>query len=172
VEVLESKDTYIVALSDGQRITGIISRKPIRRDDGREFKISTESSRLEVPPTEVITIDQREASFWNQLTGSVDYGFSFGRGNNSTNSSLGASVAFNTTKNSIALSTSSQFDSQKNAKNTNRFTLDSQYGRTITTNWITAGLFSVLKSNQQDLVLRTTDGPGLGRILIQTDKTT
>jgi len=172
VEVLESKDTYIVALSDGQRITGIISGKPIGRDDGQEFKISTENSRLEVPPTEVITIDQREASLWNQLTGSVDYGFSCASGNNSTNSSLGASVAFNTTKNSITLSTSSQFDSQKNAKNTKRFTLDSQYGRTITTNWIAAGLFSVLKSNQQDLELRTTYGAGLGRRLIQTDKTT
>jgi hypothetical protein len=68
VEVLESKDTYIVTLSDGQRITGIISRKAIGRDDGQEFKISAGNSRLQVPSPEVITIDQREASFWNQLT--------------------------------------------------------------------------------------------------------
>ena len=169
---LESKDTYIVTLSDGRRVTGTVSRKMIQAEDKQEFEISSADSIVEIAPPDVITINQREASFWNQLTGSIDYGFGFTSGNNSTNSSLGANVAFNTTKNSIALATSSQFDSQKNAKNTNRFTFDSQYGRTITTNWIAAGLFSMLKSNQQDLELRSTYGGGLGRRLIQTDKTT
>src|SRR5579863_5505164 len=171
VDVLESKDTYIVTLSDGRRITGKISRKMIQAAAEREFQISAADSSLEISPSDVITIDQREASFWNQLTGSINYGFGFSSGNNNTNSSLGADVAFNTAKNSIALATSSQFDSQKNAKNTNRFTFDSQYGRTITTNWIAAGLFSMLKSNQQDLELRSTYGGGLGRRLVQTDRT-
>jgi putative salt-induced outer membrane protein YdiY len=119
----------------------------------------------------VITIDQREASFWNQLKGSIDYGFGFASDNNSTNSSLGAEVAFHTTNNSIGLATSSQFDSQANAKNTNRFTFDSQYGRSISTNWLVVGLFSMLKSNQQDLALRTTYGGGFARRLVQTDST-
>ena len=170
VGALESRDTYIVALSDGRRITGTISRKMVQSDD-KQFQISAAGSSFEIPPSEVITIDQREASFWNQLTGSINYGFGFTSGNNSTNSSLGADVAFNTAKNSIGLATSSQFDSQKNAKNTNRFTFDSQYGRTITTNWIAAGLFTMLKSNQQDLELRSTYGGGLGRRLVQTDRT-
>jgi putative salt-induced outer membrane protein YdiY len=169
---LESKDTYIVTLSDGRRITGTISRKMIQADDKQEFKISAADSSLEIASPEVITIENREASFWNQLTGSIDYGFGFSSGNNTTNSSLGATVAFNTAKNTIALATSSQFDSQANAKNTSRFTFDSQYGREITTNWIAFGLFSMLKSNQQDLNLRTTYGAGFGRRLVQTDRTT
>ena len=107
----------------------------------------------------------------NQLTGSIDYGFGFASGNNSTNSTLGATVAFNTANNSISFATSSQFDSQANAKNTNRFTFDSQYGRAISTNWIAAGLFGMLKSNQQDLNLRTSYGGGLGRRLVQTERT-
>jgi len=172
VEILESKDTYIIALSDGRRITGTISQKMIQGDDKQEFTISAADFILEIPSPEVITIDQLEASFWNQLTGSIDYGFGFTSGNNTTNSSLGANVAFNTSKNSIALATSSQFDSQANAKNTSRFTFDAQYGRSITTNWIAAGLFSMLKSNQQDLELRSTYGAGFGRRLVQTDRTT
>jgi len=139
VEILESKDTYIIALSDGRRITGTISQKMIQGDYKQEFTISAADFILEIPSPEVITIDQLEASFWNQLTGSIDYGFGFTSGNNTTNSSLGANVAFNTSKNSIALATSSQFDSQANAKNTSRFTFDAQYGRSITTNWIAAG---------------------------------
>ena len=171
VEVLESKDNFIVALSDGQRITGVIKRAKGEADNKQEFTISTADSTLEVSPPSVIKIDQREASFWNQLTGSIDYGFSFASGNNSANSSLGGQVAFDTAKNSVSVSTTSQFDAQKNAENTNRFTFDSQYGRSITTNWVAAGLFSLLKSNQQDLKLRSTYGAGLGRRLIQTDKT-
>jgi hypothetical protein len=154
VAVLESKDTYIVALSDGQRITGLIKRARADGGNKQEFTVSSSNSALEVSPEDVITIDQREASFWNQLKGSIDYGFGFASDNNSTNSSLGAEVAFHTTNNSMGLATSSQFDSQANAKNTNRFTFDSQYGRSITTNWLAVGLFSMLKSNQQDLALR------------------
>jgi putative salt-induced outer membrane protein YdiY len=172
VTVLESKDTFIIALSDGQRITGLIKRTQIDSENGQEFTVSSRDSAREVLAQDVITIDQREASFWNQLTGSVDYGFGFASDNSSTNSSLGANVAFHTTNNSISLATSSQFDSQANAKNTNRFTFDSQYGRNITTHWIAIGLFSMLKSNHQDLALRTTYGGGFARRLVQTDRTT
>jgi putative salt-induced outer membrane protein YdiY len=111
-------------------------------------------------------------SFWNQLTGSIDYGFSFTGGNSNTlNSSLGADVAFKTEKNSIRLATSSQLDSQVNAQNTSRFTFDTQYGRALTRKWVAAGLLSLLKSDQQDLNLRSTYGGGFGRRLVQTDGT-
>lgn len=170
VEALESKDEFIVALIDGQRITGAIKRT---RDDSKDmqFTIATPGSVIEVSPPSVIRIDPQETSFWNQLTGSIDYGFSFASGSNSANSSLSGQVAFATAKNSVNVGASSQFDTQKNAENTNRFTFDSQYGRSITTNWVAAGLFSLLKSNQQELQLRSTYGAGLGRRLIQTDKT-
>jgi putative salt-induced outer membrane protein YdiY len=171
VEVLQSKDTYIVALTDGRRLTGTIRKKAAPVDRGTEFQIVAAESAIEVPLPQVITIEQREVSFWDQLTGSINYGFSFASGNNSLNSSLGADVAFSTAKNSVQLATSSQFDSQSHAKNTNRFTFDSQYARSLTPRWIAAGLFSLLTSNQQDLNLRSTYGGGFGRRLVQTDRT-
>jgi putative salt-induced outer membrane protein YdiY len=87
------------------------------------------------------------------------------------NRSLGADVAFRTSKNSVQLIISSQFASQTNAQNTNRFTFDSQYARKLTNKWIAGGLFSLLKSNQQDLELRSTYGGSFGRKVKQTDKT-
>jgi putative salt-induced outer membrane protein YdiY len=41
----------------------------------------------------------------------------------------------------------------------------------LTGKWVAAGVFSLLKSNQQDLDLRSTYGGAFGRRLIQTDKT-
>jgi putative salt-induced outer membrane protein YdiY len=171
VERLESKDTYIVGLTSGARVTGSIGRVATASDAGGNFQILAANSTIELKPAEVITIQQREISFWNQLTGSVNYGFSFSNGNSSTNSSLGANVAYLTAKNSVQLNTTSQFDSQSKGKNTNRFTFDSQYERMLVGKWIAAGLFSLLKSNQQDLDLRSTYGGGFGRRLIQTDRT-
>jgi len=171
VEALQSQDTFIVALSDGERVTGFIGREGTPDDGQKAFKIIVTGVAVEVRPSEVITIRQREGIFWNQLTGSINYGFGFAGGSNTTNSSLGADVAFRTTKNVVQLATSSQFDSQTNAKNNSRFTFDSEYGRMLTNKWIAAGLFSLLKSNQQDLQLRSTYGGGFGRKLKQTDKT-
>jgi putative salt-induced outer membrane protein YdiY len=170
VEVLQSKDTFIVALSDGRRLTGTI--RQASTSNGEDFQVLKGNVTIQVPPPDVITIEQREASSWNQLTGSISYGIGFDSGNNSTNSSLAADVAFNTAKNSVRAATSSVFDSQSNAKNTNRFTFDSLYGRSLTPKWVAAGLFSLLKSNQQDLNLRSTYGAGIGRKLVQTDRTT
>lgn len=171
VKVLESKDTFIVSLSDGTRATGLIGEAITSGETSKDFKIVAEGETVQVSPSEVVTIGQREESFWNQLTGSISYGFDFASGNNSTNSSLAADVAFRTAKNSVQLAGSSQFDSQSNAKNTNRLTFDSQYARMLTNHWLAAGLFSLLKSNQQDLNLRSTYGGGIGRKLVQTDRT-
>jgi len=171
VRTVRSKDTFIVSLSDGQRVTGYINKEITSAEGGKDVKIIAEGTTVEVSPFEVIAVGQRESSFWNQLTGSVNYGFGFSSGNKQTNSSLAADVAFRTTKNSVQLATSSQFDSQTNAKNTNRITFDSQYARMLTNHWLAAGLFSLLKSNQQDLQLRSTYGAGIGRKLMQTDRT-
>jgi putative salt-induced outer membrane protein YdiY len=171
VERLDSKDTYIVGLSSGTRVTGNIGRVTAASDSGGEFQIVGPNSTIQIKPTEVIAIQQHEVSFWDQLTGSINYGLSFTSGNSSTNSSLGANVAYTAEKNSVQLNTTSQFDTQSTGPNTNRFTFDSRYERMLTGKWIGAGLFSLLKSNQQDLDLRSTYGGGFGRRLIQTDKT-
>jgi putative salt-induced outer membrane protein YdiY len=171
VEQLDSKDTYIVGLTSGARVVGSIGRVAAACDSGGQFQIVAGNSAVEVKPTEVIVIQQHEVSLWDQLTGSINYGLSFSSGNSSTNSSLGASLAYSNEKNAVQLNTTSQFDSQSKGKNTNRFTLDSQYGHTLTGKWIAAGIFSLLKSNQQDLDLRSTYGAGFGRKLIQTDRT-
>ena len=147
VATLQTMDTFIVGLSDGKRVSGFISKEVASGKNSKDSKILAEGIDVDVSPADVITIGQREVSFWNQLNGSISYSFSFASGNKGTSSSLAADVAFHTAKNSIQLATSSQFDSQTNAKNTNRFTFDSQYGRMLTKQWLAAGLFSLLKSN-------------------------
>jgi putative salt-induced outer membrane protein YdiY len=171
VERVESKDNYIVELRNGKRVTGIIERTPSSEASAKNFEIVSGKRIIRVGPSDVTMIQQREKSFWNQLTGSVDYGFSFTSASSAVSSSLGADVAYRTSKNLVQLASTSQFDSQSGSNNANRFTFDSSYGRSLTNKWIAAGLFSLLKSNQQDLNLRSTLGAALVRRLVQTDTT-
>jgi putative salt-induced outer membrane protein YdiY len=170
VKELESKDTYIVTFQNGDRVTGRIARVP-GGAAGEEFQVLAHDGTVRVKSPEVIAIQQREASFWDQLTGSVNYGLSFSSDNSSINSSLGATVAYYTAKNSVYLGTTSQFDSQSKTTNTNRFTFDARYGHQLTEKWLAGGIAALLKSNQQDLDLRSSFGGVAGRRLVQTDRT-
>jgi hypothetical protein len=173
VKELKSKDTYIVTLKNGTRVIGQIAQAGDAA--GEEFQAiaggGTGGGTVRVKPPEVIGIQQREANFWHQLTGSVNYGFSFSADNSSTNSSLGATVAYNAAENSVYLGTTSQFDSQSTTTNTNRFTFDSRYGHQFAERWLAGGIVSLLKSNQQELDLRSSYGGFIGRKLVQTDRT-
>ena len=172
VKRLESKDTYIVTLQSGKRVIGKIAEAAGAA--GEEFQVLADGGTVRVKSQQVIAIRHREVSFWNQLTGSVNYGLSFSSGssgNSSINSSLGASVAYYAAKNSVTLSTTSQFDSQSNATNTNRFTFDSRYGHQITERLFAGGIIALLKSNQQDLDLRASFGGVFGRKLLQSNRT-
>jgi Protein of unknown function, DUF481 len=171
VERVESKDNYIIELENGKRLTGIIRKMATSDDSANDFQIVSGKHVLRLRPSEVTIIQQREESFWDQLTGSVSYGFSFTSASSATNSSLGADVAYRTHKNAIQLATSSQFDSQSGSNDANRFTFDSSYGRALSQKWIGAGLYGLLKSNQQDLNLRSTYGGALVRRLFQSDRT-
>lgn len=171
VERMESKDRFIVSFSNGQRLTGVISKKATTDASGNNFEVLAKGSVLHVRQSDVINIDQREASFWNQLTGSVDYGFSFTSDGANLSSALSADVAYSSSTNEVALATSSQFNSQSEGSSTNRFTFDSIYARTLTPKWSAFGLYGLLKSNQQDLDLRSTYGAGMTRWLFQSSRT-
>lgn len=169
VERVESKDNFIVELKNGERLTGMIEKTVANEASAKDFEIVSGKTITRVGPSDVTLIQQREESFWNQLTGSVNYGFSFTSASSAVSSSLGADVAYRTSKNLVQLASTSQFDSQSGSNNANRFTFDSSYGRSLTNKWIASGLFGLLKSNQQDLNLRSTLGAALVRRLVQTD---
>jgi len=171
VDRIESKDKFIMSLNSGERVTGEIHQ------DGREtkpearFQISNEDQSRKLNPAEVISIQPNETTFWRQLTGSIDYGLSFASANSAVNSSLSSQVGYTSDKHYVQLATSSQFSAQSGANDTNRYTLDLQYIRTIAPRWGAAGIFSALKSNEQDLDLRTVYGGGIARRLLQSDRT-
>jgi putative salt-induced outer membrane protein YdiY len=171
VDKLESKDSFFVALQNGKRYTGHIEKTSGNEPTAQGVQLDAEGGKLRVAQSEVISIQQSEGSFWSQLNGSIDYGLSYASGHDALTSSLGANVKYQRAKDFVLLATSSQFSTQSNGPSTNRFTIDGQYFRYLSQQWFYGGLLDLLKSDQQDLNLRTTIGAAFGRTVIRTDRT-
>jgi hypothetical protein len=171
VDRLDSKGSFFVALQNGKRYTGQIAKASGKEPTPQTVQLDTEGSELKVAQADVISIQQSEGSFWSQLSGSIDYGLSYASGHDALASSLGANVKYQRTKDYVALATSSQFSTQSNGPSTNRFTFNGQYFRSLSPQWFYGGLLDLLKSDQQDLNLRTTVGGALGRTVARTDRT-
>jgi putative salt-induced outer membrane protein YdiY len=171
VDRLESKDSFFVSLQNGKRFIGQISKISGKESTTETVRLDTEDGALKFAQAEVISIQQSEGNFWSQLNGSIDYGLSYSSGNSSLSSSLGADVNYQRAKSYVELATSSQFSRQSNGPSTNRFTFDGQYFRFLSPQWFYGGLLDLLKSDQQELNLRTTFGGALGRTVIRTDRT-
>src|SRR5580704_18510720 len=56
VKTLESKDTFIISLTNGTRVTGLIGKEVASAEDGKDVKIVAEESATEVTTSEVIAI--------------------------------------------------------------------------------------------------------------------
>jgi len=171
VDKLQSKDQFFIGLQNGKRYTGGIEKLGGTESQPAVVRLDTEGRAIEIKQTDVISIQQSEGSFWSQLNGSIDYGLSYSSGNSALNSSLGAGVEYQRTKTYVSLATSSQFSTQSSGRSTNRYTLDGQYFRSLSPQWFYGGLLDLLKSDQQDLNLRTTIGAAFGRTVKRTDRT-
>jgi hypothetical protein len=172
VERLETKDTFSVVLTNGAIHTGVIGRDSRSQDLERDFFISDPRAAVRVARQQVVSITPVESSAWRQLTGSVDYGYSFTGGNNSTTqSSLAGALGYRAERWSVNVTGSSVFNGQSEGTTTGRNNLRVLYAKNLTARWYAGALGELLNSQQQDLTLRATAGGGLGRVLVRTDRT-
>lgn len=171
VDRLESKDLYNISLTDGRIYTGAIEKTEHPGAEPSEFSILLAEAAIPVPRKQVVSVSPVENGFWKQLTGSIDYGFSYTGGSQATQSSLSAEVAYRAEKWQAEANGSSVFNAQSGSANSGRNTLDLFYAKNLTERWFAGAVVDLLNSQQQDLTLRTLSGLGIGRMLVRTDRT-
>jgi hypothetical protein len=172
VERLESKDQFTVYLTGGQLHLGLIAKNSqAEQDDAPTFSIHTSDQDVQVRRRQVVSVRPVENSVLNQLTGSVDYGYSFTGGNNSTTQSqLAAAVAYRVGKWWMEVDGSSVLNTQSEGSSTGRNTFNLFYARRLADRWYGAILTELLNSRQQDLTLRSTTGAALGRVVLRSER--
>jgi hypothetical protein len=94
VEELESKDTFSVVLSNGTRETGMIHRSPEANDTNEGFSVQSAGISTTARNYDVVVITPVQDTFLHQLTGSINYGFDFTGGSNSTQSTFSGNAMY------------------------------------------------------------------------------
>lgn len=167
---IDSSNSFVIVLSSGKRLVGSISKGPPKSSEHVELTIVSPQAKQRVRRDEVIELESTEDRFWQRVAGGVDYGFSYTSGNSDLSSSLGARVKYSTHLNSVIVSATSLLNSQTEIPTQLRLAINSDYRRELNESWFVQGLFSYLKSDEQELNFRKTYGGGIGRHLIQKPK--
>jgi putative salt-induced outer membrane protein YdiY len=168
VKSIESTATYRIVLNNGHRLLGKIEKNVADELHGTDILIHEATEQVRIAAPDVASLDTIKPTFWRQLQGSIDLGYSFTSGNGQSALNASTSAAYKTPAYEIATAFDSTFSGQSGSSDTNRQDLQAAYSKFLNRNSFVAGLSDFLHSSQQDLQLRTTLGGGYGRYLKRT----
>jgi Protein of unknown function, DUF481 len=168
VQSVQSSATYQIVLKNGRRLLGKIEKVSAESANGEDFLIHEATEEVQVPSPSIVNIDSRKPTFWRQLQGSIDFGYSFTSGNKQSTLNADSSATYKATGWEASTSFDSTFNGQSGASKTNREDLQGVFAKYLNRNSFLAGLSDFLHSSQQDLNLRTTLGGAYGRYLLRT----
>jgi hypothetical protein len=163
---LESAFLFQIELESGARYLGRFDLPP------ELGKIAVEQAQAQemVDIARVVTMIPMEASFWSRLKGSVDAGYDFTQATSATTWSASADLNYRTPRIETDLAFDSSIKQQEGAESINRQNLRAQVSRFFEDRWFAAVIGQGEKSATQGLDLRALVGGGVGRKLVQTNR--
>ena len=168
VQSVESTATYQIVLNNGQRLEGSIEKALREKGTTEDFLVREATEEVEVASTAIASIDIKKPTFWRQLKGDIDVGYSFTSGNGQSALNADTNATYQTTGWKLATSFDATFSGQSGASQTNREDVQATASKFLDRNSFVAALSDFLHSSQQDLNLRTTLGGGYGHYLKRT----
>src|SRR5271169_801547 len=168
VHSVQSTATYRIVLNNGTRLEGKIEKVAGEQAKDHDFLIQEATEEVQIASDTVVSIDTKKPTFWRQLQGSIDLGYSFSSGNSQTATNVNTNAAYRTAGWEAATAYDSTFGGQAGASKTNRQDLQTTFAKFLNRNSYLVALSDFLHSSQQDLTLRTTLGGGYGRYLKRT----
>src|SRR5262249_25130166 len=138
---------------------------------GKDFLIEGSSSSTHVGATQVAEISTQKETFWRQLKGSIDAGYSYTSGNSQKTINNDATATYATPDWLASASISTSVSGQADAAKTNRIDGTLTGERFLSHNSYLGFYNDYLHSSQQELDLRTTVGGGYGRYWKRTNTT-
>ncbi len=165
---------FIITLASGEkigesseRVTGKISTYS---EDKTKVKIITFDSR-EIITTlaNVVNIKPLDTGFWDQLSASIDLGYTFTKANNVRQFTLRSNLGYITEHWNADFSLDAVKNSQDSVEATSRTDVNFGYSYFIGKNWFLNISASFLQNDEQKLKLRSNPKLGIGNYVIQTN---
>jgi putative salt-induced outer membrane protein YdiY len=168
VQSVQSTATYRIVLNNGQRIEGKIEKAAGENEGLGDFLIREATEEVYVPSAVITSIDTKKPTFWRELQGSIDFGYSFASGNSQSTLNADSSAAYKTPGWEVATAFDSTFGGQSGGSKTNREDLQTTFNKFLNRNSFVGVFSDFLHSSQQNLNLRATLGGGYGRYFKRT----
>jgi len=173
VDHIESKQLFLVKTQDGTVYTGALSTPETLGQRPMQIEISDVPERkVTLERQKVVEMTQTARGFWQRLNGKIGTGFTYSKGNDSTQYNLNSEVTYPAERWSAAVSYSSNLTSNTGSSTAkrNEVTLSAQHLMRWN-NWTYTGVADFLQSSVQGIRLQSTFGGGIGRIIKNTGGT-
>jgi putative salt-induced outer membrane protein YdiY len=168
VQSVQSTATYRIVLNNGKRVEGKIEKGPSDKGKPEDFLIQEATEEVKVASASIASMETTKPTFWRQLQGNIDVGYSYASGNGQSALNTNTSAEYATPAWEAATSFDTTFSGQSGASKTNREDVQTTLSKFLNKNSFLVVLSDFLHSTQQDLTLRTTLGGGYGRFLKRT----
>jgi len=163
---LQSTFLYQIELQSGERHIGRFDLPP---EVGKIALVGGNDQEL-VDVFRVVEMIPIEATVWSRLKGSVDAGYDFSQANSATTWSASATISHRAPRLESEVAFSSNIKQQTGAEDINRQDLRAQVYRYFENRWFAAVLGQGEKNESQSLDFRGLVGGGVGRKLVQTNR--
>jgi hypothetical protein len=173
VDHLESKQLFLVKTQDGTVYTGALSAPKTSGERPMLVEVlETPESKVTLERKQVVEVNQTAGNFWQRLNGEIGTGFSYSKGNQSTQYSLNSDVSYPRERWSAGVRYTSNLTSNSGSSVSNRNEVTLSALRLLRwNNWYYTGLTDFLQSSVQGIRLQSTFGGGIGRNIINTGST-
>lgn len=169
VDHIESKQIFRVKTQGGEVYTGTLStpKTPAQRPVEIEVLTDPNQKPITLERRRVVTIYQTSNNFWQRWNGQLGSGFSYTKGNQSSQYNLNSGIGYGEERWSAGANYYSNLSSSAGSSVSTRNQLSLQAQRLLSrNNWYIAGLVGFLQSSVQDIQLQDTFGGGIGRNIV------
>ena len=169
---VQSSQMFVVTDEKGTVFVGPVSSSN-RESDGVPFvTVQTGKSIAKIPKSDISAIRQTEVRFWHNLHGAVSVGSNFTKSNNQSQFNTNANLSYIKPYWSASTEFQSTFNGSVSAPSNLRRDVTMSAMRILNrANYFAIGIADLLRSDEQQLALRTTLGGGLGKLLRNEDRT-
>jgi hypothetical protein len=172
VERLESNQLFLVQTKDGAIHTGTLDTLGSSAGGPLTIQIWTDSLKMAVEKAEVVRVEETASRFYRRLSGDLNLGANYSKGNNSTQYNFGSSLEYLRQRWGLEAGFDSSLSASSGADVSTRNQLRlKEWTRVRRTNWYYSGFGGLLHSAVQGIDLQTTFGGGIGRFFKNTNRT-
>ncbi len=169
---IESKQLFVVKGENGAVYTGTLgsgdsgSGRPVRIQ-----VIESAGQEVTIDRSDLVQMIATSEKFWQRFNGSVSFGVTYSKGNQSTQYNLGSQTAYIRERWRAQANFASNLTSSTGANASARNSLELSALRLLPQNhWFYGGLGAFLQSSEQRIVLQSTVGGGVGRYLLNSNR--